>query len=375
MSTTLDADDVRVAAVVLAAGLGVRYGGDKLSATLGSKPVWRWSYDALAQHPRVAEVVLVGSDSLAGLNGVVPVPGGASRQASAAAGVAAVGEADIILLHDAARPFLSAALVDAVIDACRLYEAAAPAIPVSDTLRSRSNAEVVDRDGLMAMQTPQGGRTDLVRRALAQATAEFTDDVALLASFGATWKPVAGEVANFKITMPEDLERARRQLRHEVRNGLGYDVHAFSGDPARPLWLGGVKFDGAPGLDGHSDADALIHAVVDALLGAAALGDIGTHFPPGDSQWKDEPSATFLCHASRLLKDRGWQIGHIDATVIAERPKIMPRASEIRSTIAGAAGIATDQVSVKATTNEGLGAIGRGEGIAAFATVTLERWL
>ena len=225
------------------------------------------------------------------------------------------------------------------------------------------------------MQTPQGGRADLMRRAHSEASREYTDEIALIEAIGAPWQAVAGSHQNFKVTVPEDLIRARAMLRHETRTGLGYDVHAFSTELGRPLWLGGVHFSDHPGLEGHSDADALLHAITDSLLGAAVMGDIGLHFPPGDERWKNAPSLMFLEHTGRLLTAAGWEIVHVDSTVIAESPKVMPRAVEIREGIAAALKISPDRVSVKATTNEGLGAIGRGEGIAAYATATIERWV
>jgi 2-C-methyl-D-erythritol 4-phosphate cytidylyltransferase/2-C-methyl-D-erythritol 2,4-cyclodiphosphate synthase len=224
------------------------------------------------------------------------------------------------------------------------------------------------------MQTPQGGRAELMRRVHAEATIDCTDEIALIEAVGAAWQQVAGSHQNFKVTVPEDLIRARAMLHHETRTGFGYDVHAFSKEPGRQLWLGGVHFPNHPGLDGHSDADALLHAITDALLGAVVMGDIGEHFPPGDARWTNEPSVTFLDHAGRLLAELNWEIVHVDSTVIAENPKVMPRAIAIRERIANALQISADQVSVKATTNEGLGAIGRGEGIAAYAIVTIERW-
>ncbi len=359
-----------VAVVIVAAGSGTRFGADKVQIKLGNKPVWRWSYDTFANHPEVCEVVVVGSGDFGDAKFVA---GGATRQESVRNGLGALSPGcNFILVHDAARPFVSAAIIDGVIAGCRAVGAAAPVVPVTDTLRSPTG--VVDRSQLVAMQTPQGARADLMRLAHAEAEGDFTDEIAMLVSIGADWEQVAGSQSNFKITVPEDLARARAMLRHETRTGLGYDIHAFSDSPSRPLWLGGVEFLGEVGLDGHSDADVVLHAITDALLGAGVLGDIGVHFPPSDDRWKGEPSLTFLAHAARLLAADGWEIVHVDAAIIAEKPKIMPRALEIRERIASALGLSSDRVSVKATTNEGLGSLGRAEGIAAYATATIERW-
>jgi 2-C-methyl-D-erythritol 4-phosphate cytidylyltransferase/2-C-methyl-D-erythritol 2,4-cyclodiphosphate synthase len=355
----------RISVIVLAAGSGSRFGGDKVRAELGGKPVWRWSHDVFKSHPGVSEVIVVGET----------IPGGATRLESCLAGIAAVSDdAQLILIHDGARPFVSGALIQRVVDGCMIRGAAAATVAVADTLRSRSTGEVVDRQSLLAMQTPQGAKADLLRNALAAAQPDCPDEIAALTAIGAEWDAVEGDPGNYKITYPDDLRRAQQRFSQEVRTGLGYDVHAFSKEPNRQLWLGGIQFEGEQGLEGHSDADALSHAVVDAVLGAAALGDIGVHFPPSDQRWRGEPSTTFLRHAAKLVREAGWEITHIDASVIAERPKVMPRAKEIRAAVSGALAIEEGRMSVKATTNEGLGSIGRGEGIAALAVATLARW-
>ena len=193
--------------------------------------------------------------------------------------------------------------------------------------------------------------------------------MALLEIAGIRPVAVQGDLENVKITTVKDL-KGRGQW--ETRTGHGYDIHRFSTDPARELWLGGVKFEGI-GLEGHSDADVVIHAIVDALMGAAGLGDIGEHFPNTDSRWKDEPSATFLKETAQMLSRSGWEVVNIDVSVLAERPKLSPRREEVRSVVAGILGIDVARVGIKATTNEGLGAIGRGEGVAAFAVATIKR--
>lgn len=366
---------MKVGAVILAAGRGTRFGGNKVRARLGGKPVWRWSFDTFLCHPKVGQVVMVCPAELyesylteAGEGRVVA--GGESRRESCAIGVGLLDGCDIVLVHDAARPFVSPQLIDAVLEATLQKEAAGPAIPVTDTLRNL-DGEIVDRSQLVGMQTPQGARVDDLRRAQATVSGEVTDDLALLQGLGMKPEIIEGDPTNFKITTEDDLAKARGIVGfRETRTGLGYDIHQFSSDPARPLFVGGVEFEGA-GLEGHSDADALLHAVVDSLLGAASLGDIGQHFPNTDPEWKDRASVDFLTYAAKLVGEHGWKVVNVDATVVAERPKVMSQALAIRSVIAGAIGCPIGSVSIKATTNEKLGAIGRSEGLAAFAVATL----
>jgi 2-C-methyl-D-erythritol 4-phosphate cytidylyltransferase / 2-C-methyl-D-erythritol 2,4-cyclodiphosphate synthase len=262
-----------------------------------------------------------------------------------------------------------------VLDGVNSLGAAAAAVPSVDTLRERTpvGSTILNRDKIIALQPPQGGRRESLVDAHALARQIYTDEMALLEAAGYGVKIVEGSSTNFKITTLEDLERARNAIGVETRTGIGYDVHRFSTDPARPLFLGGVKFDEGPGLEGHSDADVVIHASVDALLGAAGLGDIGQHFPPTDMRWKGEPSMTFLTSAGEMLREKGWRIVNLDVAVIAERPKVLPMAANIRRVFAAALETTSDRISIKATTNEGLGSIGRGEGIAAFATATIAR--
>lgn len=372
-----------VVAIVLAAGSSRRFGRDKLDLDLGGRPVWRWSVDALKRHPLVDAVGLVGPAERA-IDGLLfRVEGGETRQDSARRGVeacaATVQLSDpldcSVILHDGARPFVPTDVVTRVVEAIAPGIGAAPWVPVIDTIREVGPpARLVDREGLRAMQTPQGGRLGDVLASHHGTAAEVTDDAALLMGAGAEVQWVAGDRRNFKITTEDDYEMARRMVYSaEVRTGMGYDVHRFTTDTARPLMLGGVRFEDAPGLEGHSDADALVHAVVDALLGAGGLGDIGTHFPPSEAQWKNVDSLVFLRHAGTLLENEGWRIVNIDATVLAERPKIMGRREEICRAMASALTIDPRQISVKATTHEGLGAIGRGEGIAAMAVATVSR--
>lgn len=369
-----------VSALLLAAGSSSRYGKDKLRERLpDGREVWRASYDLLALHPEIDEVIIVSSgDLLDSISQALPqaraVIGGASRQESCLAGLGAVDPAsEILLVHDAARPFATNALVSRIIAAAKIHGASYPGLAVTDTIRQVGEGESVtlDRTRLRSVQTPQGGRTALFRKAFASLDGEVTDDVALLERIGLVPFCDEGERANIKVTHPGDLAAAASNFM-EIRTGFGYDIHRFSDDPERPLMLGGVAFAG-PGLEGHSDADVLLHAITDAVLGAAAMDDIGVHFPNTDPAWKNAPSLLFLKRAVELVGAEGWQIQHLDATILAEKPKVMPRRIEIRTSIAEACGLRLDQVSLKATTHEGLGSIGRAEGIVAQAVATLIR--
>jgi len=362
-------------AIVVAAGRSERFGRDKLRLPLGGRPVWRWSVDAFLRHPRIDAVGIVGPADL-GLPALAyRVDGGATRQESVYSGLRVAASIDagaLALIHDGARPFVSDSLIDRVLDSALGHGAAAPVVPLFDTIREFPAARIVLRESLRGTQTPQAARVSDLLRAHETGDPEATDDMALLASIGIRAAFVDGDRANFKITTEEDYAMARA-LTEETRTGIGYDVHAFSPDSDRPLMLGGVHFPGEPGLEGHSDADALLHAVTDAILGAAGLGDIGVHFPPTDCTWKDVSSLVFLQKAGTLIRQEGWSVVHLDATVLAERPKIVARREEIRRSIASTLGIAPERVSIKATTHEGLGAIGRGEGIAAMAIATISR--
>ncbi len=367
-----------VVAAILAAGQGSRFGADKTKMLLQGRPIWEWSYRTYLGTPGIDRVILVGSESnIDELSAAgEAILGGATRQKSSQRALEAAGDAEIILVHDAARPFATSQLIEDVLAEIWLHGAAAAAVPVTDTIKrvAEGHVETLDRRELWAMQTPQGARTELLREAFARAKHEMTDEMALLESIGVNPRLVQGDPNNFKITHPQDMERAvALSCAGEVRTGIGYDIHAFSSDPDRKLMLGGVLFEGARGLEGHSDADVLLHAVTDAILGACALGDIGQHFPNTDPTWHNAPSLTFLSHASQLVAQEGWQVTNIDATLISETPKVMPRSLEIREEIAKAVGIEIGRVSIKATTNEGLGSLGRGEGISSFAIATIRR--
>jgi len=361
---------------VLCAGQGTRFGANKMQVMLAGEPVWQRSYRLFRDHDEVDEIVLVVpanevADYQRSAAAAVVVPGGSSRQESALAGFRALPpDVEIVLVHDGARPFASPSLVSQVIEATAEFGAAAPGVAVRDTIRQIGDRlQTLDRSRLTATQTPQGGRLADFLRAHETCDDNYTDDLALLDAIGIQAELVPGEETNVKITTPYDLQK----LPMQIRTGLGYDIHAFSTDPARPMWLGGVEFDERPGLEGHSDADALVHAVVDALLGAIGLGDIGMHYPNTDPQWKDRPSTHFLRETGQKLQNSGWEIVNIDATVIAERPKVLPRRQAICEAMASTLGITPDRVSVKATTQERLGSLGRGEGLAAFAVATVQR--
>lgn len=361
--------------LLVAAGSSVRFGRDKLWETLDGVPVWRKAFDALLASLRIDSVgIVVPAERIAEFRAIAPeagfvVAGGSTRTESVMRGLAAIPDAFThVAIHDAARPFATATMIDRVVDAAFESGAAFPAISVSDTLRIREGETWVDvdRDRVVRVQTPQVARRDWLQSAIAGTSA--TDDVRLLLNAGYPVRSVEGDPGNVKITVVDDLPRET-----EFRTGLGYDIHRFSTDPNRPLWLGGIEFDERPGLEGHSDADPLIHAVVDAILGAAAEGDIGTHYPPSDPRWKNCASRRFLEESVELIRGKGWQIVNVDATVVAERPRILPRSGEIRKVLAESLKLDIARVSVKATTNEKLGALGKSEGIACYAVATIRR--
>lgn len=378
--------------VVVAAGRAARFGGatPKQFLDLDGRPVLEHSVRLLADRAAVRSVVVVlppaeaqgpraeGVRSWPGVSAVVA--GGETRAQSVACGVDATSEAPFVLVHDAARPLASAALVEAVIAGTREHGAAVPLAPLDDTVKRIDPAgfvaQTVDREELRRAQTPQGARRDWLCSALAKAQGEgrvYTDESAALESDGRRVAGVCGEAGNVKITTPADLHRARCELSggSDMRVGTGFDVHRFGGDG--PLVLGGVVFEGEPGLDGHSDADVVLHAAMDALLGAAALGDIGVHFPPGDEKWAGAASSGLAETVASMIRERGFEIVNLDLTLLAERPKISARADTMREAIARSLGIETSQVGLKATTAEKLGALGRGEGIACQAACLLDR--
>jgi 2-C-methyl-D-erythritol 4-phosphate cytidylyltransferase/2-C-methyl-D-erythritol 2,4-cyclodiphosphate synthase len=301
------------------------------------------------------------------------IEGGAERADSVRAGLAAI-DADAVLVHDAARPFCPPAVVDRLLASLEFHDGAAPVLPVGDTLsRIEGNlGDPVDRAGLVRVQTPQAFRLDKLKAAYEGWSGPSpTDETTVLRAAGMKVAAVEGHPALEKLTLPADFERAEQWLagRLSPRTGMGFDVHAFSGEG--PIILGGVEVPHSRGLAGHSDADVVLHAITDALLGAAGLGDIGEHFPPSDERWKGADSSLFLSHAVELLRQRGAIIDHVDCTVIGEAPKVGPYRPTMRARIAEIAGLRIDQVSIKATTTEGLGFTGRREGIAAQAVASI----
>jgi 2-C-methyl-D-erythritol 4-phosphate cytidylyltransferase/2-C-methyl-D-erythritol 2,4-cyclodiphosphate synthase len=308
------------------------------------------------------------------------VAGGAARADSVRNGLAAAPDAAVVLVHDAARPFLPAELASRVARAAAQDGAALAAVPVTDTVKRVAGASApprvaatLDRSTLWLAQTPQGFRREVLVRAYERAGPDAggaTDDSLLVERMGEKVTLVAGDPGNFKITTPEDLVRARARVEAPVAVGVGYDTHRFA--PGRKLVLGGAEFEG-DGLLGHSDADACAHAIGDAVLGAAGLGDLGRHFPDTDPRWEGASSLALLEEIARKAAELGFRVGNADVTLAARRPKIAPRAEEMRANLARALGVAPGQVNVKATTGEGMGFVGRGEGIAAHAVVVLFR--
>lgn len=364
-----------ICTIVVAGGSGTRFGGPKQYEQLGERRVLDWSVAAARS---AGDVVLVVPAADAEREG--GVAGGASRSESVRAGLAAVpAEATIICVHDAARPFADAALFARVVEAVRHgADAAIPGMPVADTIKrvntDRSVAATPPRAELVAVQTPQAFRAEVLRRAHADG-GDATDDAALVEAGGGRVVVVDGHPDNRKITDPADLSWAREKVEgvhamSQVRVGQGFDIHRFSDDPQRPLVLGGVVFEGARGLHGHSDADAVAHAATDALLGAAGLGDIGEHFPDTDPQWKGADSLVLLGHAAALVRAAGWAIGNIDCSVVCEAPKLAPHRAEMQRRLSQAAGA---PVSVKGRRAEGLGALGRQEGIACWANAIITK--
>jgi 2-C-methyl-D-erythritol 4-phosphate cytidylyltransferase/2-C-methyl-D-erythritol 2,4-cyclodiphosphate synthase len=381
-----------VAAVVVAAGRGFRAGGEgpKQYREIGGESVIRSSLKGLAGHPGIAMVqpVIHPDDTdlfraaAAGLDVLQPVFGGATRQASVRAGLEELSrrQPDLVLVHDAARPFASAALISRGIAAASACGAAIPALPIVDTVKTVDPSGVVtgtiERAQLRLVQTPQAFAfatlLEAHQRARAAGREDFTDDAALAEWAGIKVGTFEGEAANVKLTTAEDFVRTglvELAALTDVRTGFGYDVHAFgAGDH---VTLGGVRIAHTQGLSGHSDADVVLHALVDAVLGALADGDIGVHFPPSDPHWRGASSDRFLAFAIERVRARKGRIAHLDVNVVCEAPRIGPHRDAMRMRIAEIAGIDLTRVAVKATTSEKLGFIGRSEGMAAFATATV----
>lgn len=383
-------------ALIVAAGRGRRFGergpAPKQYMTLGRWTVLGRAVAAFTGHPRVnaVRVVIHGDDrahydwATSGLSLMEPILGGRRRQDSVRLGLESLQDLapDTVLIHDAARPMVDSALIDRVLDALQDGDGAIPALAVVDTLKLGAGETItgeVPRDGIFRAQTPQGFRFETIlaahRRADHDSKEDFTDDAAIAAFAGIDVALVAGSEGNFKITTDDDLARARALMGGaEVRSGQGFDVHAFAEPGSGPVRLCGIDIPFAQGLSGHSDADAGLHALTDALLGTIAAGDIGQHFPPTDTRWKDANSETFLRHALGLVRQAGGRVVNVDLTIICEAPKIAPHSDAMRDRLAEILGLEKARVSIKATTTEKLGALGQGDGIAAhaIATVVLE---
>lgn len=375
-------------AILLAGGTGTRaaLGTPKQLALLGGKPVLRWSLDALAGHPAIAGGILVAHDdvvtAVGGLpDGWVSAPPGPERQVSVANALAALADRRDdarVLVHDAARPGLSVAVIDRMLAALDTHDAAIPVLPVPDTLveqRGTLAGDIVDRNRLARVQTPQAFRLAILRRAHdGVQNGAATDDAQMVRRLGVDVAAVPGDARLHKLTYADDMVILTGLLGIDAMTrtavGMGYDVHRLV--PDKPLWIGGIEIAHSHGLEGHSDADVGLHALTDAILGALADGDIGDHFPPSDPQWRGAASHRFLEFAARRVAERGGKIEHVDLTIVAEAPKIGPHRPAIRARIAEILAIPLDRVSVKATTTERLGFTGRREGIAAQAAATLQ---
>lgn len=384
---------MRVAAIIVAAGRGERAGAGppKQYRAMRGEPVLRHSLRLFATHTKVEAVQPVIDPDFhqdyaaasANLEKLLdPVAGGGTRQQSVYAGLLHLAQSkpEIVLVHDAARPFASSALIDRALGAVTMTGAAIPALPLTDTVKrvdaSGRVGKTLDRTALRAVQTPQIFLFEKLlaahRSAAESGRHDFTDDAALAEWAGMNVTTFPGETGNIKLTTPEDFSRALAldgAALGDVRTGTGFDVHAFG--PGDHVVLGGVRIPHSKSLIGHSDADVLLHALTDAILGAISEGDIGQHFPPSDERWRGASSDRFLAHGAALVRARGGRIAHLDATILCEAPKLSPHGEDIRKRIAQISEIDVSRVSVKATTTERLGFLGRGEGIAAMATATV----
>jgi 2-C-methyl-D-erythritol 4-phosphate cytidylyltransferase/2-C-methyl-D-erythritol 2,4-cyclodiphosphate synthase len=384
---------MRIAAVVVAGGRGLRLGAavPKQLLEIGGRSLLRRSLDPFDARPDVGEIVVVlPAELVADGRSLVRdvqtpcrvVAGGARRQDSVRAGVAALTPGvELVLIHDAARPFASATLIDRVIAAATEHGAAIPALAVRDTVKRVDGdgaiVETIARDALRLAQTPQAFRrrviddafaADAAAEAVTAADRAASDDAVLVERLGRTVRVVPGDEGNIKITTMEDLAAARA-IATPPRAGAGYDLHRLV--DGRRLVLAGVEVDDRRGPLGHSDGDVVCHAIVDALLGAAGAGDIGRHFPNTDPQWKDAAGLDLLARAVAVIRAAGYRVANVDVTVVLERPKLSPHADAMRARLAPVLGVAADAVSVKAKTNEGVDAVGRGEAIAAHAVAMI----
>lgn len=372
--------------VIVAAGGGTRAGPGlaKQWRPLAGKPVLRWSVEALLGAGARQVIVVVSeegaglaAETLAGLDGWTTAPGGATRAESVQSGLNAIdGPADEpVLVHDAARPFVTDGHVRALLTALGGADGALPALPVADTLKRKTDDSVAttSRDGLWRAQTPQAFRRDrLIAAYAAWSGGEPTDDAQVVEADGGSIALAPGDPLLMKLTWPEDFDMAERLAgaARVTRTGQGFDAHRWG--PGESVWLCGVEITHNETLIGHSDADAGLHALTDAILGAIGEGDIGDHFPPTDPKWKGAASDLFLKHAAELVTAKGGRLVNVDVTLICERPKIKPHRQAMRERLAEILSLPLDRISVKATTTEGMGFTGRGEGLAAQALATVE---
>jgi 2-C-methyl-D-erythritol 4-phosphate cytidylyltransferase/2-C-methyl-D-erythritol 2,4-cyclodiphosphate synthase len=384
-----------VAAVIVAGGSGFRAGGEipKQYQLVGGKPLIWWTLRAFLEHPGVQHVQCVISpehrqlyeQAIAGHEGVAVCHGGITRQESCRAGIKACLGAgcEKVLIHDAARPFVSADLISHVIAELDRCDAVIPGLPIADTIKHAPGGLIqrtVAREGLWAVQTPQGFSLSAIHKAHENAYANniqgLTDDASVAESFGMSVRVISGRAANRKITTGDDLKQADQELFAarltqllDIRMGQGIDFHEFM--KGSSVTLCGVKISHTHALKGHSDADAAMHALTDAILGAIGEGDIGSHFPPSDMQWKGTASSVFLSKAVGLVQERGGIVSNADITILAEAPRIGPHIAAMKSVLSTILQLSPDRIAIKATTTEKLGAIGRKEGLAAFAIATV----
>ncbi|HCP01233.1 MAG: bifunctional 2-C-methyl-D-erythritol 4-phosphate cytidylyltransferase/2-C-methyl-D-erythritol 2,4-cyclodiphosphate synthase [Alphaproteobacteria bacterium] len=378
-------------ALIVAAGRGSRMPGEspKQYQDLCGRTILRHALEAFVIHPDITDIraVIHPEDAnryvaaTRGLTLAPPVIGGKTRQESVHNGLAALASGtapEQVLIHDSARPFVSLALIDRVIGALSTADGAIPTLPVNDTVKRAAEGRIaatLDREGLHLAQTPQGfcfpALLEAHNRAAADRSVSYTDDASIAEAAGLHVAAVDGDVANIKITHVDDMSRAAAWLRgeRETRVGSGFDVHAFG--PGDAVRLCGVDIPHDRALDGHSDADVALHALTDAILGALGDGDIGSHFPPSDLQWRGKDSMHFLAHAADLLRTRNGALVHADLTIICEHPNIGPHREAMCTRVAEALAVDRNRISVKATTTEGLGFTGRAEGIAAQASATI----
>lgn len=374
-----------VIALIVAAGSGSRTGLDypKQYLSLGQKTVLTQTVKNFQAHLNIdhVQVIINPKDedlynkAVDGLTLLPWIAGDETRQGSVRNGLEGISHLNPskVLIHDAARPFFTSDLIDRCLAALEHHDAVLPAMPATDTLKEVDGflvSKTLDRSRIVAAQTPQCFSYEAILKAHRDhADVQVTDDIALAERVNIPVQWVEGEAANIKITTPDDIQRITKQMLTDIRTGLGYDVHAFADN--RDMWLGGVKIPYEKGLKGHSDADVALHALTDAILGAIGAGDIGTHFPPSDDQWKGVSSDRFLAHAGSLVTDLGGRISNLDLTIICEAPKIGPHRAAMKARIAEILDLDADRVSIKGTTTEKLGFTGRREGIAAQAIATV----